>query len=156
MTNLVLHYNFENYVQGSNIIVNKGTLGSAFNATIGGNLSVINTDHATGTSCLSKIGEGSSSGGYLQIPNFKWIPTFTPGCLFSICFWYKKPASFMTKTNSRILDLHYDGNNYLYIYFNSSGNLVLQKNDIYGLTDTVLVNANVCDGRWHHFAITTL
>ena len=76
MTNLVLHYNFENYVAGSNTIVYKGTTGSAYNATIGGNASVINTDHATGTSCLSLIGEGTSSGGYLQIPNFRWSPSF--------------------------------------------------------------------------------
>jgi len=76
MTTLTLHYNFENYVPGSNTIVNKGSTGSAYNATIGGNASVINTDHATGTSCLSLIGEGTSSGGYLQIPNFRWSPTF--------------------------------------------------------------------------------
>ena len=155
MTNLVLNYNFKNYVAGSNTIVNKGTLGSAYNVTIGGNLSVINTDHATGTSCLSLIGEGTSSGGYLQIPNFKWTPTFLyNGPLFTISFWYKKPASSITETNARIIDLYYDSNNYFYIYFNSSGNLVLKKNDVYGLIDTVLVNTNVCDGRWHHFAIT--
>ena len=151
----VLHYNFENYVAGSNTIVNKGSLGTAYDATIGGNASVINTDHATGTSCLSLIGEGTSSGGYLQIPNLKWSSLFPlSGVWFTISFWYKKPASSITETNARIIDFYRDSNNYCYIYFNSNGNLVLKKNDIYGLIDIVLVNANVCDGRWHHIALT--
>ena len=64
----MLHYNFENNVQGSNIIVNKGSLGTAFNATMNGNSSIISHDCATGTSCLSLTGEGTSSCGYLQIP----------------------------------------------------------------------------------------
>ena len=130
--------------------------GSAYNATIGGNASVINTDHATGTSCLSLIGEGTSSGGYLQIPNFRWSPTFLYStAYYTISFWYKKPATSITETNARIIDCYYDSNRYFYIYFNSSGNLVFKKNDEYGLIDeTIVVNANVCDGRWHHFAIT--
>ena len=67
MTNLVIHYNFENYVAGSNTIVNKGSLVTAYNATMNGNSSVISHDCATGMSCVSLTGEGTLSGGYLQI-----------------------------------------------------------------------------------------
>ena len=42
----VLHYDFENYVAGSNTIVNKGSLGTAFNATLNGNSSIISNDCA--------------------------------------------------------------------------------------------------------------
>lgn len=153
----MLHYDFENYTAGSNTVVNKGSTGSAFNATIGGTSSITNTDYATGTNCLSLIGQGTSNGGYLQIPNFKWQTNFLAGsgAWYTICFWYKKKADSITETNARILDLYYDTNTYFYMYFNSSGNLVFKKNDIYGLIDTTtIVNANVCDGRWHHFVMT--
>jgi hypothetical protein len=49
---LVLHYNFENYVAGSNTIVNKGSTGSAYNATIGGNLNVTGNITFGGTSTV--------------------------------------------------------------------------------------------------------
>ena len=67
MSALVLHYNFKNYVSGSNTIVNKGSLGTAYNATMNGNSSVISHDCATSMSCLSLTGEGTLSGRYLQI-----------------------------------------------------------------------------------------
>ena len=123
----MLHYNFENYTAGLNIVVYKGLMGS-YNATIGWTSSIIRNDYATGTNCLSLIGEGTSNGGYLQIPGFKWIPTFliSPN-YYTICFWYEKPVACITKTNARILDLYYDSNIYCYIYFNSSGNLVKKK-----------------------------
>ena len=133
MSALVLHYNFENYVAGSNTIVNKGSLGTAFNATMNGNSSIISHDCATGTSCLSLKGEGTSSGGYLQIPNFTWSTLLSGGpgpTFFTISFWYKKPASSITETNARICDFYYNSTNYFYIYFNSDGNLVMKKKTI--------------------------
>ena len=95
----MLHYDFENYTADSNIIENKGTLGSAFNSRIGG--SIISTDYATGTNSLSLTGEGTPNGGYLQIPNFKWCPTVLnfPSC-YSICFWFKKFSIFNTSVLS--------------------------------------------------------
>ena len=150
----IFHFDFENYTTGSNTIVNKGSKGTAFNATIGGNSSVISNDYATGTNCLSLIGEGTSSGGYLQFPGFKWSDITTSPLTYTICFWYKKIKDSITETNARILDFYYDSNTYIYIYFNSTGNLVFKKNDARGFIDTtVVVNTDVCDGRWHHFAI---
>ena len=64
-------YDFENYTAGSNIVVNKGNMGTTFNATIAETSSIISTDYATGTKSLSLIGQGTSNGGYLQIPGFK-------------------------------------------------------------------------------------
>ena len=107
---------------------------------------------------MSLKGEGTSSGGYLQIPNFTWSTLLSGGpgpTFFTISFWYKKPASSITETNARICDFYYNSTNYFYIYFNSDGNLVMKKNDTYGSQYSTFYTATtVCDGRWHHFAIT--
>ena len=122
----IIQFDFENYTAGSNTIVNKGFKGTTFDATIGGNSSIISRDYATGTNCLCLISEGTSSGGYLQIPGFRWHVDFLAGtgCWFTICFWYKKPATSITETNARILDFYRDSTTYCYIYFNSNGNLI--------------------------------
>jgi hypothetical protein len=120
----IIQFDFENYTAGSNTIVNKGFKGTTFDATIGGNSSIISRDYATGTNCLCLIGEGTSSGGYLQIPGFQWNDVAISPLTYTICFWYKKIKDTITETNARILDFYYDSSTYIYIYFNSSGNLV--------------------------------
>ena len=89
MTTPEIHYNFEN-VTGSTI-TNIGTMGIYCNATLYGTSSIISSDCATGTSCLSLIGGSSSSGGYLQISNFDLSLILGYQALHtSICFWLKK------------------------------------------------------------------
>ena len=145
----VIHFNFEN--QGS--ITNIGTLGRYITATLYGTCSVISSDYATGTSCLSLIGGSSSSGGYLQISNFDLSLILGYQALHtSICFWFKKKAVTISETNARILDFYYNRSYYIRFFFDSNGCLNFQKNDMNGEFSCV-ITAKVCDGGWHHIAV---
>ena len=150
----ILQYDFENYTAGSTTVVNKGSLGTGYNATLYGTASVTSTMYATGTSCLQLIGHGSSSGGYLQVPNFNMYNALGAATSYAFTFWFKKLANTIDETNARIFDYYRDSTNYLYVYFNVNGCLILEKNDgSYGYHIANVTNVNVCDNKWHHCAI---
>ena len=86
----ILQYDFENYTAGSTTVVNKGSLGTGYNATLYGTSAVISSDYVTGTSCLSLIGGSTSSGGYLQINALSMYITLAyQSSNNTICFWFK-------------------------------------------------------------------
>ena len=93
MATPVLWYSFDTYTSGTSV-PNDGSLGTAYNGTLvtvgTGSATVISSDCAVGTKCLSlNTGQNgsstSSNGGYMSIPSF----TFG-GTSYTVCIWYKK------------------------------------------------------------------
>ena len=96
MSTPLLQYSFDTYVSGTSV-PNIGSLGTSYNGTLAsigtGSATVISTDCATGTKCLS-LDTGNNglstntNGGYMSIPAF----TFG-GTSYTVCCWYKKKSN---------------------------------------------------------------
>jgi len=86
----ILRYSFDTWTSG-NTVTNEGSLGTgtAYNATLcttgtGGSASIISSSYATGTQCLSLVGNSTIGGGYLQLPSFTM-----GGNSWAVCLWIK-------------------------------------------------------------------
>ena len=149
----VLHYSFDSYVSGTTV-PNDGSSGSALNGTLTtlgtGSATIVSSNAAVGTKCLSLIGGSTSNGGHISVPAF----TFG-GAGWSVCFWYKKDASTKNESAARVFDFGVaPGNNGFGLFFSaSSGAFVYYQNDSNWSPMPITINtANCVDGTWRHVA----
>ena len=134
----ILRYSFDSWTTGQTTVTNEGSLGT-YNATLrtdgtGGSATVVGTS-ATGTQCLSLVGN-SYSGGYLQLPSFTM-----GGDNWAICWWVKivsLPVGLFSFNDFRA-DVTFPSS--CVVYTNNNTN------------ETLSGTVSVSDNKWHHIAL---
>ena len=164
MSTPVLRYSFDTYTSGTSV-PNDGSWGSAYNGTLvtvgTGTATVISSDCAVGTKCLS-LNTGQSgaktntNGGYMTIPSF----TFG-GTSYTVCCWYKKNVSTVAEYWARLFEFASaitGVQNVCCGFLGTSpySSLFFTKNDSNGnMSNTALQSTTLsaCDNVWRHICI---
>lgn len=148
----ILRYSFDTWTSG-NTVPNEGSLGtsSTYNATLcttgtGGSASIISSSYATGTQCLSLVGNSLIGGGYLQLPLFTM-----GGSSWALCFWINV-GSITVDTTVVLLTIQNVNENILQRLHITNGK-VYYSQIVPGQARMIYSDTIITDNKWHHILV---